>query len=95
MRDNPQMFEITYACSVLKPDSNCVDIGANEGDMLRQMTTIAPAGIHHAFEPIPTLAAKLKIEYPRVPCPTKWHSAITPAVLNFRWRARHPRHSVL
>jgi SAM-dependent MidA family methyltransferase len=40
---------------VLKKDSNCIDIGANEGTILRDMLKFAPRGDHMAIEPIPDL----------------------------------------
>ena len=51
---------------LLRPDDNCVDIGANVGSILREMVTVAPDGHHHAFEPIPDLAARLRSEFPTV-----------------------------
>jgi FkbM family methyltransferase len=43
----------------LSQDANCIDIGANVGDVLREMTAIAPHGRHVAYEPLPDLAAEL------------------------------------
>lgn len=51
---------------VLSQDSNCLDVGANEGTFVRQMLKFAPRGEHMAFEPIPELAAKLAGRYPEV-----------------------------
>ncbi len=48
----------------LKPDSNCVDIGAHAGDFLDRFLEFAPHGKHLAFEPIPAMADNLKIKYP-------------------------------
>jgi len=45
---------------VLRADSSCVDIGAHQGDILKHMIAIAPSGRHHAFEPLPHLAAELR-----------------------------------
>lgn len=50
---------------VLKPESNCADIGAHEGDILRHMMLLAPRGKHAAFEPIPRLASRLRASFPR------------------------------
>jgi FkbM family methyltransferase len=50
----------------LYADSNCIDIGANQGSIMRQMVTIASEGRHLAFEPIPALAARLRTEFPTV-----------------------------
>ena len=38
---------------VLKSDSNCVDVGCHEGDVLKLMLQYAPQGKHFAFEPLP------------------------------------------
>lgn len=51
---------------VLRSDSNCVDVGAHEGAILEPMVAIAPAGAHHAFEPLPHLAARLRRRFPGV-----------------------------
>lgn len=51
---------------VLRADSNCVDIGAYNGGVLRQITRHAPDGHHLAFEPLPHLHAALVTEFPRV-----------------------------
>lgn len=51
---------------VLGPGSNCVDVGANEGAFVRDMLELAPQGRHHAFEPLPPLAAKLRVDFPTV-----------------------------
>ena len=51
---------------VLRHDSSGVDMGAHRGDILRHMVTLAPAGIHHAFEALPHLAASLRIHFPGV-----------------------------
>lgn len=37
----------------LKSTSNCIDIGCHDGEVLKQMIKLAPAGKHYAFEPIP------------------------------------------
>jgi FkbM family methyltransferase len=49
---------------VLRPDSTCVDVGAHEGEILKQMMRFAPRGRHIAFEPIPGLAARLRERFP-------------------------------
>jgi FkbM family methyltransferase len=50
----------------LREESSCIDIGANEGEILRNMTKLSPRGRHVAFEPIPHLAAKLQANFPGV-----------------------------
>ena len=49
---------------LLAEDSNCVDIGANQGRFLFAMTKRAPRGRHIAWEPIPHLAADLRERFP-------------------------------
>jgi FkbM family methyltransferase len=51
---------------VLKPNSNCVDIGCHQGQFLREFIRLAPQGCHWAFEPIPHLAEALRREFPAV-----------------------------
>lgn len=50
----------------LSPASNCIDIGAHTGHILRQMVRLAPEGRHIAYEPLPDLAAGLRSAYPDV-----------------------------
>ena len=38
---------------VLKPDSNCIDIGCHKGEILDEILKRSPKGEHLAFEPIP------------------------------------------
>lgn len=51
---------------LLRPDANCVDIGAHRGAVLSDMLRVAPQGQHIAFEPIPELAEFLQREFPSV-----------------------------
>lgn len=51
---------------VLSVDSNCIDIGCHKGDFLRTFLKYAPQGRHFAFEPIPKLADRLRVEFPSV-----------------------------
>jgi len=39
--------------SILKPDSNCVDIGGFKGEILSIILGLSPNGRHFSFEPIP------------------------------------------
>jgi FkbM family methyltransferase len=50
----------------LSEHANCVDVGANVGDVLREMVAIAPRGRHVAYEPLPDLAADLTRRFPEV-----------------------------
>jgi FkbM family methyltransferase len=60
--DNALAVEIMSR--VLRPRSNCVDIGCSYGDALFQMIRFAPWGRHVAFEPLPHVAAMLRDKYP-------------------------------
>jgi FkbM family methyltransferase len=46
--------------TVLRPNSNCVDVGAHKGEMLDLIRRYAPNGQHYAFEPIPEFYAQLQ-----------------------------------
>jgi FkbM family methyltransferase len=50
----------------LREDSNCIDIGANHGAILKEFVRVAPRGRHVAFEPLPELAADLRSQFPTV-----------------------------
>jgi FkbM family methyltransferase len=52
--------------SVLSEDSGCVDIGAHDGRVLRNMLRYAPRGQHFAFEPLPHLVPVLCATFPDV-----------------------------
>ncbi|WP_392532209.1 FkbM family methyltransferase [Nostoc sp. C117] len=45
--------------NILRTDSNCVDIGANQGEFLTLFSQLCPSGEHYAFEPLPKLAQGL------------------------------------
>jgi FkbM family methyltransferase len=50
----------------LRADSNCVDVGAHAGAVLREIVRRAPQGRHVAYEPLPHLAERLAAAYPGV-----------------------------
>ena len=50
----------------IRVDTNCVDIGCHVGAYLQKIVTLAPAGRHHAFEPVPDKAAWLRRKFPGV-----------------------------
>jgi FkbM family methyltransferase len=54
------------AAAALAEDSNCIDIGANEGLHLSLFVELAPRGRHIAYEPVPALSAKLASRFPHV-----------------------------
>jgi FkbM family methyltransferase len=51
---------------LLREDSNCLDVGANQGRFLSHMVQRAPRGSHTAWEPIPALAGELSAAFPQV-----------------------------
>jgi FkbM family methyltransferase len=51
---------------VLHRTANAIDIGAHRGTILREILHRAPAGEHHAFEPVPVYAARLRARFPQV-----------------------------
>ncbi|MFL5823198.1 MAG: FkbM family methyltransferase [Solirubrobacteraceae bacterium] len=52
--------------SVLRVDSCCIDVGANEGQEVRDMVRIAPDGRHIAFEPLREQAERVAALFPMV-----------------------------
>lgn len=51
---------------VLTVDSNCVDIGACEGEVLSVMVRLAPEGRHIAYEPLPEMFSRLTKNFSNV-----------------------------
>src|SRR5207249_1272465 len=62
--DNDRLRAILGA--VLRPDSNCIDVGAHEGLFLADIVRLAPRGRHVAYEPLPEFAADLTRRFPGV-----------------------------
>lgn len=56
-----ETFEIIRR--VLRKDSNCIDVGAHKGAILKEMIKAAPLGKHLAFEPLPDLYEELKLNF--------------------------------
>jgi FkbM family methyltransferase len=54
------------AAAVLARDSSCLDVGANQGQLLSVFTALAPLGHHIAYEPVPLLRAELARRFPQV-----------------------------
>ncbi len=50
----------------LSAHSNCIDIGAHRGAILREITALSPAGTHYAFEPVPQHYQYLVKSFPKV-----------------------------
>lgn len=51
---------------LLSRDASCIDIGANLGDILREILRVAPNGTHIAYEPLHDYCERLKQEFPTV-----------------------------
>jgi len=51
---------------ILKEDSNCIDVGAHNGDVLAEILQLSPLGNHYAFEPLPDKARSLRELFPQV-----------------------------
>jgi len=48
---------------VVKPNSNCIDIGCHKGEIMEEILKRSPGGTHLAFEPIPFLFQQLKEKF--------------------------------
>jgi FkbM family methyltransferase len=79
---------------VLSRDSVCVDLGANNGEILQMMLEFAPEGRHHAVEALPQLAARLGERFPGV---TVHACAVSdaPGEREFQFVENHPAYSGL
>jgi FkbM family methyltransferase len=64
IRDNERLVSVLE--EMLEPSSDCVDVGAHEGKVLREMVRLAPNGRHVAWEPLPAFARRLRDEFPSV-----------------------------
>jgi FkbM family methyltransferase len=64
IRDNALLAALLE--QLLEPDSVCLDIGAHEGTVLREMVRLAPDGRHIAWEPLPAFARRLRRDFPSV-----------------------------
>jgi len=51
---------------LLRPDSNCLDVGAHRGVFMTEFRRLAPAGHHIAYEPLPDLCARLVLDFPEI-----------------------------
>jgi FkbM family methyltransferase len=64
IRDNRRLVELLE--ELLEPGSDCLDVGAHEGVLLREMVRLAPSGRHVAWEPLPAFAGRLRERFPSV-----------------------------
>jgi len=67
-RSGPSYDELTFRIikMVLGEDSNCIDVGAGTGYILRMIVKCAPQGRHYAFEPAPASADVLRRNFRNV-----------------------------
>ena len=64
LRDNEHL--LLLLAFVLPADANCIDVGANVGEILEEIVRVAPRGRHIAYEPLPDHAADLAKRFPDV-----------------------------
>jgi FkbM family methyltransferase len=64
-RSDDEHLAIVLA-SILRANSNCIDVGANVGAVTDRICDLAPGGHHIAVEPLPELAARLEQRRPEV-----------------------------
>jgi FkbM family methyltransferase len=64
IRDHEQLVALLER--LLEPGSDCLDVGAHEGAVLREVVRLAPGGRHVAWEPLPAQAARLRERFPSV-----------------------------
>jgi FkbM family methyltransferase len=64
IRDQEQLVAVLEL--TLTADSDCLDVGAHAGAVLRELVRLAPRGRHVAWEPLPELARRLREEFPSV-----------------------------
>ena len=78
----------------LGAEDSCVDVGAHDGAVLRDLVRYAPRGSHVAFEPLPDLAALLRRDFPGVDVR---NAAVSDRAgdVTFHRVARHPTRSSL
>lgn len=63
---NYDRWTVDIMARVLRDDSNAIDVGCHRGSMLQEIIRCAPNGAHHAFEPLPEMAATLRQRFPTV-----------------------------
>jgi FkbM family methyltransferase len=91
-RDLEHMRLVMRLC--LPVDANCVDVGANVGDVLREMVAIAPRGRHVAFEPLPDVAADLGRRFPQVDVHNAAAGGASGEASFYRVKSSHSRSSL-
>ena len=61
------MQTIAIMKRILQEDSNCVDVGCYQGNILREILRFAPKGTHFAFEPLPGMYQGLQEAFGSLP----------------------------
>jgi FkbM family methyltransferase len=78
----------------LAAEANCIDVGANVGDVLREIVAIAPHGRHVAYEPLADLAADLERRFPGVDVRNAAVADAPGEATFYRVRSSHSRSSL-
>lgn len=79
----------------IKPDSNCIDIGCFEGEVLSRMVKLAPEGYHFAFEPIPQYFNNLKQRFNGKVSIFPYALSVNPGTGGFKYVKNAPAYSGL
>lgn len=61
----PERIESVWK-SIIRADTNCIDVGCHYGSVLSRFCSLAPKGRHVAVEPIPEKVAFLRRKFPDV-----------------------------
>jgi FkbM family methyltransferase len=80
---------------VLRATSNCLDIGASGGELLKHMVRLAPRGTHFAFEPLPDFYRTLVKRFPDVRVHNVALSDVTEESTRFQYVVGNPAYSGL
>lgn len=83
-----QTVQVLRTC--LARNSNCIDVGAHNGHILREIIKAAPEGQHLAFEPIPRLFQMIKKKYGRRAQLYNYALSDAPGTAEFTYYTRRP-----
>jgi FkbM family methyltransferase len=92
LRDNERIRSLIRL--TLAADASAIDIGANVGDVLREIVDTAPHGRHVAYEPLPDLAADLAARFKSVEVHTAAVSDAQGTAEFHRHKEKHPLSSL-
>lgn len=79
---------------LIKPDTNCIDIGCHIGSVIQQIVELAPQGKHIAVEPVSYKAEWLAEKYPQVRV-EQCALSDTPGIAEFYYSRSHSAYSGL